>query len=268
MDFDCIVVGGGPAGLSAALLLGRARRRAVVLDSNHPRNHAARAMHGVLGHDGLDPRELRARGIREIARYGIELRETEPAEARLVEGGVEIDGITARTAILATGLLDDTLDIEGFDAIYGVSAHTCPYCDGWEHQDCRIAVLADGDEVEHYARLLGQWSSDVVAVPPEQVARLHSDDGRLTAIERTDGTHLERDALFFHVGSRPRTALARKLGCALDDQGYIATDGDRRTTVDRVFAAGNCADPIVNVTMAMADGARAGIAVNLRLLDA
>src|SRR5690349_9511742 len=130
-DYDSIVVGAGPAGLSAALMLGRARRHAVVLDSGEPRNYAAREMHGVLGHDGLPPSKLRERGVEEIGRYGIEVRRAnvDPATARLVDGGVEVAGLRARTLIIATGLLDNKPDVDGFDAIFGVSAHTCPYCD-------------------------------------------------------------------------------------------------------------------------------------------
>jgi len=115
MDFECIVVGAGPAGLSAALTLGRARRHTLVLDSGKPRNHAARAMHGVLGHDGLSPAALKARGIEEVGRYGIEVRSADVSEARALDGGgFEIDGITADTLILATGMLDDTPPVDGF----------------------------------------------------------------------------------------------------------------------------------------------------------
>jgi thioredoxin reductase len=292
MDFewDCIVVGAGPAGLSAALMLGRARRRVLVLDSGAPRNYAAREMHGVLGHDGLDPAQLRARGVEEIGRYGGEVRRTEvePASARTVDGGVEVAGFTARALILATGLLDRTPAVEGFDAIYGVSAHTCPYCDGWEHRDRRIAVLAAARGL-HLARLLRQWSPDVVLltdggsvdaeeenqlaavgvpVVQERVERFVSDEGRLTAIELAGRPPIEADALFFHVGMEPRTALAAALGCELDEGGYIVADPqDRRTTVDRVYAAGNCADPMQNVPMAIADGARAAAFLNARLAE-
>jgi thioredoxin reductase len=290
-DWDCIIVGAGPAGLSAALTLGRARRQVLVLDSGEPRNYAARAMHGVLGHDGLDPAALRARGRQEIAHYGIEVHaeDVDPARARAVDGGVELDGRRARTLILATGLIDPTPAVEGFGAIYGISAHTCPYCDGWEHRDERIAVLASGEFAVHLGRMLRQWSSDVVvvgdggpgpddedeaalaaigvAVVREPVERFVAQDGRLTAIELTGRTPLERDALFFNVGLEPRTALAAGLGCALDEGGFvIAAEQDRQTTVDRVYAAGNCVDPMQNVPLAIADGARAALAVNVRLV--
>src|SRR4051794_12849682 len=268
MDFDCIVVGAGPAGLSAALPLGRARRRVLVLDSGEPRNHAARAMHGVLGHDGLSPAALRERGIEEVGRYGVEVRSASVGSARAIDGGFEIDGITTRTVIIATGLLDDTPPVEGFDAIYGISAHTCPYCDGWEHRDARIAVYAGGEAAAHMGPLLRQWSADTVVVDPAEVTRFVSTDGRLTHIELADGTSLERDALFFNVAMHPRVDLAVELGCALTENGFIESAPlDRATSVDAVYAAGNCADPMLNVPMSIADGARAAVFVNVRLLE-
>ena len=290
-DWDCMVVGAGPAGLSAALILGRARRRVLVLDSGAPRNFAAHAMHGVLGHDGLDPAALRARGVEELERYGIEVRATEagPARAQLVDGGIALDGLTARTLILATGLLDETPAIEGFDQMYGTSAHTCPYCDGWEHRDERLAALTPLTGGAHLGRMLRQWSGDVVVltdggpgvdageeadlaevgvpVVREPIERFVADDGRLRAIELSGRAPLERDVLFFHVGMRPRTELAAALGCALDDGGFvIAAEQDRQTSVDRIYASGNCVDPMQNVPVAIADGMRAALAVNVRLV--
>jgi thioredoxin reductase len=267
MDFDCIVVGAGPAGLSAALTRGRARRRTLVLDSGEPRNHAARAMHGVLGHDGLSPAELRRRGVDEVARYGVEVRAHQVSHARAIDGGFELDGITARTLVLATGLLDATPDVEGFDAIYGISAHTCPYCDGWEHRDERIAVYAGGEAAAHMGPLLRQWSADTIVVDPAEVTRFVHRDGRLTHVELADGSSVERDALFFNVAMHPRVDLAVELGCALTENGFIQSDPtDRQTSVRGVFAVGNCADPMLNVPMSIADGARAAVMVNVALL--
>jgi thioredoxin reductase len=290
-DWDCIVVGAGPAGLSAALILGRARRRVVVLDSGAPRNHAAHAMHGVLGHDGLAPSALRAQGARELERYGIEVRPADVAGARAVDGGVEVDGETARALILATGLTDLVPEAPGFAEIYGTSAHTCPYCDGWEHADQRIAVLSPvAGGGAHLGRLLRAWSGDVVVltdgapvvdaeeeaaleaigvpVVREPIERFAAADGVLSGIELAGRPALARDALFFHRGLRPRNQLAVALGCALDDGGFVIADPfDRQTGVDRVYAAGNCADQTQNVPMATADGARAGVMVNVRLVD-
>src|SRR4051794_28746797 len=164
--WDCIIVGAGPAGLNAALVLGRARRKVLVLDSAQPRNYATHEMHGVLGHDGLDPADLRARGRAELARYGVEIVTATVDGAEVIGGGVRLLSARGtdigRTVLLATGMLDEVPDVAGFADVWGTSAHTCPYCDGFEHRDQRLAVLAAGERAEHLAIVLRQWSDDVV----------------------------------------------------------------------------------------------------------
>jgi thioredoxin reductase len=290
--WDCIVVGAGPAGLSAALVLGRARRRVVVLDTAEPRNYATHEMHGVLGHDGLDPAELRARGRAEIAGYGVEVVTADVHGADVRGGVVQLSSArgpeVARTVLLATGMLDEVPDIPGFDRVWGTSAHTCPYCDGFEHRDERIAVLASGARGEHLAVLLRQWSGDVVlltngphGLAADQLARVDAlgvpvvetpvaaldgdDAGRLRRVHLDNGETLDRDALFFYVGWRLRTDLARTLGCGLRDDGSIAVDAEQATTVDRVYAAGNCAEPRALVPTAAGSGVTAAVAINVRL---
>ena len=164
--WDCMIVGAGPAGLNAALVLGRTRRRVLVLDSAQPRNYATHEMHGVLGHDGLDPADLRARGRTELGRYGVEVVTAEVEDAEALAGTVRVTSSfgadLTRTVLLATGILDEVPDIPGFAEVWGTTAHTCPYCDGYEHRDERLAILAAGARGEHLAILLRQWSDDVV----------------------------------------------------------------------------------------------------------
>jgi thioredoxin reductase len=290
--WDCVVVGAGPAGLNAALVLGRARRRVLVLDSAQPRNYATHEMHGVLGHDGLDPADLRARGRTELGRYGVEVATAEVRDAEALGGTIRVASShgaeLTRTVLLATGMLDEVPDIPGFAEVWGTSAHTCPYCDGFEHRDERLAILAAGARGEHLAILLRQWSDDVVllsngphGLDAAQLARvqalgipiietpvgaLESDDGgRLRRIRLVDGETLDRDALFFYVGWQLRNDVARRLGCQLHDDGSIAVDSSQATTVDRVYAAGNCADPRALVPAAAGSGATAAVAINARL---
>src|SRR3954451_9213416 len=290
--WDCVIVGAGPAGLNAALVLGRARRRVVVLDDARPRNHATHEMHGVLGHDGLDPADLRARGRREIAGYGVEVLSAEVEQAEVLDGVVRVRSgrgpLLTRTLLLATGMLDEVPDIPGFAGLWGISAHTCPYCDGFEHRDERLAVLAFGARGEHLAVLLHQWSGDVVLLsngPHElavdQLARVHAldiaiietpvaaldgdDHGRLRRVRLDDGETLDRDALFFYVGWRLRNDIARTLGCRLRDDGSIAVDAEQATTVDRVYAAGNCTEPRALVPTAAGSGVTAAVSINVRL---
>jgi thioredoxin reductase len=290
-DLDVAIVGAGPAGLNAALVLGRARRRVLVLDNASPRNAATHAMHGVLGHDGLDPADLRARGRAELARYGVDVIAGDVVDIAHGDGHFEIawEGGSAatRTLLLATGMLDELPDVDGFADVWGTSAHTCPYCDGFEHRNERIAVLASGARAAHMATLLGQWSSDVavasngphgltpddgerlealgVQVLEAPIAELESDRGQLRAIRFDDGELLERDAAFFYVGWKPRTGLARRLGCVLREDGTTVCDAEGATSVDGVYAAGNCADPKALVPTAAGDGVRAAVAINVRL---
>ncbi len=290
--WDCIVVGAGPAGLNAALVLGRARRRVLVLDGAQPRNYATHEMHGVLGHDGLDPADLRARGRTELGRYGVEVVTAEVQDAEPLDGTVRVSSSRgtdlARTVLLATGMLDDVPDIPGFAEVWGTSAHTCPYCDGYEHRDERLAILAAGARGEHLAILLRQWSNDVVLLSDgphgldgDQRARVQAlgipiietrvvaldshEGGRLRRLRLDDGETLDRDALFFYVAWQLRSDVARSLGCRLHDDGSIAVDASQATTVDRVYAAGNCADPRALVPAAAGSGATAAVAINARL---
>jgi thioredoxin reductase len=289
--WDCIVVGAGPAGLNAGLVLGRARRRVLVLDNGAPRNYATHEMHGVLGHDGLDPADLRSRGRAELARYGVDVVTADVQDAGILGGAVRLTSANSaevtRTVILATGMLDEVPDIPGFAEVWGTSAHTCPYCDGFEHRDERLAVLGAGARGEHLAVLLRQWSNDVVwlsngphNLTPDQLARvqalgvpvieapvvgLDSDNGRLRRVRLGDGQTLDRDALFFYVGWQLRNDLARTLGCELREDGSIVVDSDQATTVDRVYAAGNSADPRALVPVAAGSGVAAAVAINARL---
>jgi thioredoxin reductase len=289
--WDCIIVGAGPAGLNAALVLGRARWRVLVLDDGSPRNYATHEMHGVLGHDGLDPAELRARGRAEIARYGVQVVALGVQDAEALDGAVRLTCARrtelTRTVLLATGMLDELPDIPGFADVWGTSAHTCPYCDGFEHRDERLAVLAAGDRGEHLAVLLRQWSADVVllsngphdltadqlarvraigvAVIESPVVGLDSHDGRLRRVRLSDGQTLDRDALFFYVGWRLRNDIARTLGCDLRDDGSVAVDSNQATTIDRVYAAGNCSEPRALVPTAAGTGTTAAVAINARL---
>lgn len=290
--WDCVVIGAGPAGLNAALVLGRARRHVLVLDSAQPRNYATHEMHGVLGHDGLDPADLRARGREELAHYGVEIATATVDSAQLLGDRVRLHSSRGvddtRTVLLATGMLDDVPDIPGFTEVWGISAHTCPYCDGFEHRDERLAVLAAGDRGEHLAILLRQWSNDVILlsngphnladdqharmqaldipIVETAVAALDSDGtGRLQRVQLQDGRTLDRDALFFFVGWRLRTQLAHLLACELRDDGSIAVDAGQATTVDRIYAAGNCTDPRALVPAAAGSGVNAAVAINARL---
>lgn len=272
---DCVVVGGGPAGLNAALVLGRARRRVTVFDAGAPRNNDAHRLGGFLSRDGADPAELLRIGRAELAPYdGVTICD-EPVRAVRAEGDafrVEADGLarSARTVLLATGVRDVLPDIPGAAETWGRSLHSCPYCDGWEERDRPLAVLvphpAGGagpavvEETLAFALVVRNWSRDLVVctdggaldetqrarmeraeigVRPEAVRELVHRDGILERIEFVDGPPLSRAGVFIHAEVRPHTELAAALGCERDDDGLVLTDDAGATSVPGVFAAGD-----------------------------
>lgn len=290
--WDVIVVGGGSAGLSAALMLGRARRRVLVLDGGAPRNAVAAHMHGVLGHDGMPPLELVAKGRAELERYGVERRELRAADARLEPDGVVVtaagEELRARRLIVATGLSDELPDVPGIHAHWGAGVVVCPYCDGWEHRDQRIGVLATSPGSVQYVQLLRQWSEDVVFltgdIPEPELAdlaglqargieierrgihRIVADGDRLRGIELADGEVVEVDVVFTHTRVTPNDALLRSLGAERNDEGWAVVDASGRTSVPYVWAIGNLVNPSANVPVSVAAGSMAGGAVNMDLV--
>ncbi len=294
---DVIVVGGGPAGLSAALVLGRCRRRAIVFDAGHPRNEASQALHGYLTRDGISPAEFLKIGREQLAPYDtIELRhlkvlDVERGDCRftaIVEGG---ERVSARMLLLATGLVDELPQIEGFRQFYGITAHNCPYCDGWEHRDQPLAVIGCKKDAADLALELLLWSRDVVLCtngapdcgrevlePMERngvriihtrIARLEGTGNKLERIRFHDGSEIARTALFFSPGQHQRSHLAEQLGCEFcEDDGCIQCGENAATCVPGVYAAGNASRGVQLVIAAAAEGMQAAFAINTALVEA
>jgi thioredoxin reductase len=289
--YDVVIVGGGAAGLSAALVLGRARRRTAVVDAGSPRNAPASHMHGYLSRDGMPPAELLAVGRDEIARYGVEriddvVRQIEPGfRIHLASGRV----LGARRVLVSTGLGDDIPDIPGVRERWGRDLLHCPYCHGWEVRDEPIGVLGSNPGSILHAQLVRQWSSDVVyfahTQPPTphetaelaargitvvsgEVARLVIEDDRLAGVELLDGRFVPRTAVFVRPITRPHPdGLLASLGCELDDAGFPVVDRTGRTSVSGVWAAGNAADPRAQVITAAGAGSAVAIAINADLVE-
>jgi thioredoxin reductase len=164
--WDAIILGGGPAGLSAALILGRCRRRVILCDTGRPRNAASRALHGFLTRDGIEPAEFLRIGRRQLARYGTVLVRRQAVDARRTDGGFEVDlagggRLVARTLLIATGVADRLPPIEGLRALYGRAVFHCPYCDGWEVENRPLAVYGRGRSGMGLALALRTWSRQV-----------------------------------------------------------------------------------------------------------
>ena len=290
-SYDVAVVGGGAAGLSAALVLGRARRRVVVIDAGAPRNTPAAHMHGFLSRDGMPPAELLASGRAELRNYGVDLIEDEVAQIdgaftlRLASGGV----LQARRILLATGAVDELPDIPGVRERWGRDFLHCPYCHGWEVRGQPLGVLGtDARSVDH-AQLLRQWSDDVtffahthelggserqalaargITVIDGLVTRFTVLDDQLHAVELADGRLIPRAAVFMVPTMRLRAAeLIGSLGCERDGGGFVRADPTLRTSVPGIWVAGNATNPRAQVITAAGEGSTAAIAINADLVQ-
>lgn len=297
--YDVVIVGGSAAGLSAALVLTRARRRVAVVDSGAPRNAPAAHMQGYLSRDGMPPSELVAAGRAEVEAYGGILvsdvvdgvavtgaaRSEDPRfDVRLASGAT----MSARRVLVATGLRDEIPDVPGAWDRWGRDLLHCPYCHGYEVRDQPLGVLGQGPDTVQHALIVRQWSEDVVlfthggplsATEREQLAargigvvetpvtRLVVEDDVLRGLELDDGHFVARDAVFVRPRLVPHGDLLVGLGCEADDHGWTVTDATGATTVPGVWAAGNVANPRAQVVTAAGEGSAAAIAINNDLVD-
>jgi thioredoxin reductase len=276
-EYDVVVVGGGPAGLSAALVLLRARRTVVLVDAGAPRNAPASHLHGFLSRDGMPPRELLAAGRSEVSSYGGRLIDD---TVMGVEPGFQVrlanaSRLGARRILVATGLRDELPDIPGVRERWGRDLLHCPYCHGYEVRDQPLGVLGGTPEAVQHALLIWQWSPDVTLFPhtdtltPEQrehltargigivegtVARLVVDNDQLHGVELGGGFVVPRTAVFVRPRFVPNTELLIGLGCAVDEHGWVVPDQVGRTSVAGVWVAGNAADPRAQVISAAGEG--------------
>ncbi|MBQ0853966.1 NAD(P)/FAD-dependent oxidoreductase [Streptomyces sp. BH-SS-21] len=299
--YEVIVVGGGAAGLSAALVLGRARRSVLVIDGGEPRNAPAAHMQGYLTRDGMSPAEFLAVGREEIARYGVELvRDLAVDVARDADGEFDVTlgtgrAVHGRRLVVATGLADELPSVPGVAERFGRDVLHCPYCHGWEVRDQAFGVLATTPMGVHQALMVSQWSKDVtlflhtvaeeeladadlrrlaaagVAVVPGEVVGLDVVDDRLTGVRLADGTAHARSVLFVAPRAVPRTGLLEQLGADLQETpfgSYAVVDPTGLTSVPGVWAAGNAIGFGEQVVNAASGGYRAGATINGELLFA
>jgi thioredoxin reductase len=270
-DWECVVVGGGVAGISAALVLGRARRRTLLLDSGGQSNLPAEHIGGLLGQEDTSPAELYARGRDQLARYDIVIREVEAVDARVEDDGFVValgdgDEVRTRAVVLATGMDYEVPDLPGFREHWGGGVFHCPFCHGWEVRDRPLVVCGEGEVAEHQAALLRGWTDDVTVVDPAEVAGLRVEDGNVRALVRHDGPEVACEGVLVHAPLRPRGRLAERLGLELTQQGLVAIDALGRTSVPGVYAAGDVAVAPQQVAIALGSGHRTGAAVVRELL--
>jgi thioredoxin reductase len=294
--WDVIVIGGGSAGLSAALMLGRARRKVLVLDAGEPRNRFAAHMHGMLGRDGTSPLALLADGRREIESYGGVVRHASVVTTRRTDDGFAIDtadGTTehSRKLLVATGARDELPEVPGLAEFWGRGVAVCPYCDGYEVRDRPIGILATSRASVAQAQLLRQWSASIVYLPngvgtptDDEAAALTARgirvrdglvdhvigrDGQLAGVAMADGDIVELDAIFTAPRLVPRDEPLRQLGVARTEQQYASIEDlepTGKTTVPGVWAVGNVATAFANVPFAIGLGALTGGKINHELV--
>ena len=293
--FDVVIVGAGPAGLSAALVLGRCRRTVVVCDNGHPRNEASRAMHGYLTRDGIPPKEFLRQAREELAQYTtVEIRDVTVTDARCgpnhrfettIESG---EVLQSRKLLIASGVRDNLPEIDGIHALYGRSVFHCPYCDGWEVRDQPLAVYGRGDKGYGLSLELTAWSNDIllctdgpcdfeaekmarlnrngILVREEKVVRLEGTAGCLERIVFAEGPPAPRRALFFTTGQHQQSALAIRLGCEFNDKGTVRTGKYETTHLPGLFVAGDASRAVQWVVVAASEGAEAAFAINTDLI--
>jgi thioredoxin reductase len=296
-EFDVAVIGGGAAGLSAALVLTRARRRVVVIDAGHPRNAPAAHMQGFLGSDGLPPTELLAAGRTEVAGYGGQfvhgtVTSIDPGSAHCAaKFQVRLDdgtALTTRRVLVTTGLRDDIPDIPGVRERWGKDLLHCPYCHGYEVRDQPLGVLGGNPESVTHALLIRQWSDDVVlfanggtltadqrerlvasaiGIVDEQVSRLIVEDDHLTGVELATGNVVPRSAMFVRPDFVPNDVLLTGVGAATHPNGWVAVDQTGKTSLPGLWAAGNATNPRAQVITAAGEGSAAAIAINNDLTE-
>ncbi|WP_218150572.1 NAD(P)/FAD-dependent oxidoreductase [Actinokineospora terrae] len=289
-DYDTVVIGAGAAGLNAALLLARARRRVAVVDNGRPRNAPAAHMHGFLSRDGIAPPVFLDVARAEVLGYGATLIDASVSE--VTEGFTTTldtgQTLSARSLVVATGLRDELPDIPGVRERWGRDVVHCPYCHGYEVRDRPLGILGTSPGAVFHAQMLRQWSADVVLfahtldMTAEDRAQLHArgiqvidgpirsvvvTDDAVRGVELTDGTQIARSTVFVVPRMVPRDSLLRALGCTVGPDGWIVVDRAGQTTVPGVFAAGNVIDPRAQVVTAAGMGSAAGFAINIALVQ-
>ncbi|MFF3102140.1 NAD(P)/FAD-dependent oxidoreductase [Viridibacillus arvi] len=293
--FDCIIIGAGPAGLSASLTLGRARRNIAIFDNGTNRNRVTQESHGFITRDGIKPQEFKEIGLNELKNYPSVSYFQKTITEIIKDSSDELfiakteDGqeFVAEKVILATGI-QEVFSFQSVREYYGKSIFSCPYCDGWELRDKPIVVMADNEaHIMHLAKLVYNWSSDLVVltngvelsrdgasilqkrnikVKMEPIKKLIGDDGYLQKIEFVSGETISRSGGFVVPSFYRPNQFVEQLGCRVHENGVVETDGSSRTSQKNVYIAGETEKSGPSSLMfAAADGSKAAFSVNIDL---
>lgn len=291
---DCIIVGGGPAGLNAAVVLGRCRRKVLLFDSATYRNQYSHGVHNYLTRDHMLPNELLAIAHQEVDKYGAKMIRKKVVHARKDDDGIftvrDEDGIVyrAKKLLIATGLWDNVPEIPGFKELYGKSVFHCPYCDGWEVQEKEIGIYARNKNGYELALALKCWSNNVTLytdgrnkLKPTEVetltandvtiinyplSHLEGEDDKLRYVHFRNGEKRHCDAIFFVNGFQQQCNLAETFGCEMSKKGVVVTNRHQQTNVEGLYVAGDADKDVHFVVVAAAEGAKAAVIINKELI--
>jgi thioredoxin reductase len=294
-QYDVMIIGGGPAGLSAAMVLGRCRRKVILFDTHKQRNRFSDAMNGFITRDGIKPSEFIEIGRQELASYDVVLRACAIKKVKHIKGGgfeaEDEDGekFWSKKLLLATGLKDRVPEIPGIEEMYGKSVHHCPYCDGWESRDKLLAAYGKNRNGVGLALSLKTWSpyvtlftdgtskltaADIVqlqrngiSINTKKIARLEGEAAQLKQIVLADDTSEKCEALFFSTGTEQQCNLGEMLGCEFTHRGVVKTRKLQKTNVKGLFVAGDAARDVQLVIVAAAEGTKAAVAINMELQE-
>lgn len=292
MNLDCAIIGGGPAGSNAALVLGRARRKVILFDNNQPRNAVTHESHGFITRDGVSPSEFREFAHQDISKYpSVKIKKSEIVEIKREKDTIfkliTKDGMSflSKKIIFATGLKESLPNVNSIRDYYGKSLFSCPYCDGWELRDQPLVLIAENKNVSHMAKMIYQWSKDIVVctngnkilseeeeqlfkrkgivIKEERIVNLNGSGGKLAKVVFEDGTEISRSGGFIATELKQPNDLPSSLGCEMGKNRGIMVDELGRTNVKDIYAAGDIS--VIGpsqLIIAAAHGARAAMGVN------
>jgi thioredoxin reductase len=290
---DCIIVGGGPAGLNAAVVLGRCRRKVLVFDSSTYRNKHSHGMHNYLTRDDILPTDFLQIAVKETHKYGVKILKRKVTSARKNEQGLfdvkdDHGGIyKAKKLLIATGLFDNIPEVPGFKELYGKSVHHCPYCDAWEVRDKEIGIYARNKNGFELALAMKGWSNKVtyysdgknklkpvevetlmlndIPIVSYPIERLEAKDEKLKAVVFKNGESRKCDAIFFVNGYKQQCDLVETFGCNMTKNGVVLTNRYQQTNIEGLYVAGDASKDMHFVVVAAAEGAKAGVIINKEL---
>ncbi|HEY4429473.1 MAG TPA: NAD(P)/FAD-dependent oxidoreductase [Paenibacillus sp.] len=293
MNYDCAIIGGGPAGLNAALVLGRARKNVVVIDEGRARNRVTRETHGFLTRDSISPSEFRRIAKEQISAYpSVTFAEDTAISITGSDGDFQITTAQgqiyqSKKLLFAIGMKDLPLDIKGLSDVYGKSAFICPYCDGWELREQPLVLIVKGADALHMAKVISGWTNNItictngpddltdaqreelqqhnIPVYDSPIQSIESDNGMVQEVDLKDGTNIVCTGIFFRPKLMTGSDLPQAIGCEITEAGTVIVDNLGKTNVPGVFSAGDAATHLHQAIIAASMGSLAGVGINNEL---